>query len=85
MLALEAGLAASRGTQFAFNAFLTGLAETDYDSIQGDPDDPATDRAWMWQYCSEWGSLRFILCDVHLTPLIDRVLQARGSDQSTFD
>ena len=52
---VEAGLAATLGVDAAFNAFLTGIAELDYDSIPGDPDDPVTDRSWMWQYCSEYG------------------------------
>jgi hypothetical protein len=57
MAPVEAGLAASKGTEFAFRAFLTGLAETNYDALQGDPDDPVQDRSWMWQYCSEYGTL----------------------------
>ncbi|TFK48520.1 peptidase S28 [Heliocybe sulcata] len=52
---MEAGLAATYGIEVAFRAFLTGLAETDYDAIPGSPDDPVQDRSWMWQYCSEYG------------------------------
>ncbi|ETW78603.1 serine protease [Heterobasidion irregulare TC 32-1] len=52
---VEAGLAATLGVDAAFKAFLTGIAEIDYDSIPGVPDDPVTDRSWMWQYCSEYG------------------------------
>ncbi|EIN06329.1 peptidase S28 [Punctularia strigosozonata HHB-11173 SS5] len=55
MTPLETGLASLNGTEFAFQAFLTGLAETNYDAIQGDPDDPVQDRSWMRQYCSEYG------------------------------
>ena len=53
--ALEAGIAAAQGVEAAFQSFLTALAELDYDSIPGDPDDPVQDRSWMWQYCSEYG------------------------------
>ncbi|TFK37404.1 peptidase S28 [Crucibulum laeve] len=53
--ALEGGIAASNGVEVAFKTFLTALAELDYDSIRGSPDDPVQDRSWMWQYCSEYG------------------------------
>ncbi|KAH8111742.1 peptidase S28 [Phellopilus nigrolimitatus] len=52
---LEFGIAATHGVQSAFNAFTTALAELDYDSIPGSPNDPVTDMSWMWQYCSEYG------------------------------
>ncbi|EPQ56217.1 peptidase S28 [Gloeophyllum trabeum ATCC 11539] len=52
---VEGGLATTYGIEVAFDAFLAGLAETDYDSIPGNPDDPVQDRSWMWQYCSEYG------------------------------
>ncbi|KAI0343677.1 peptidase S28 [Trametopsis cervina] len=51
----EYGLAAAHGVETAFDAFLTGLVQIDYDSIPGSPDDPVTDMSWMWQYCSEYG------------------------------
>ncbi|EJD00034.1 peptidase S28 [Fomitiporia mediterranea MF3/22] len=52
---LESGISNAHGIQAAFDAFLAALAELDYDSIPGEPDDPVTDRSWMWQYCSEYG------------------------------
>ena len=66
---VEAGLAATFGVDAAFNAFLTGIAEIDYDSIPGDPDDPVTDRSWMWQYCSEYGQC---FCRRTASMLVDR-------------
>ncbi|PFH50969.1 hypothetical protein AMATHDRAFT_192255 [Amanita thiersii Skay4041] len=53
--ALESGLAAPLGIDVAYRSFLTAIAETDYDSVPASPDDPVTDRSWMWQYCSEYG------------------------------
>jgi hypothetical protein len=52
---LESGIATEHGIEKAFDAFLTGIVQIDYDSIQGDSDDPVTDLSWMWQYCSEYG------------------------------
>ncbi|KDQ61976.1 hypothetical protein JAAARDRAFT_190681 [Jaapia argillacea MUCL 33604] len=52
---VEGGLVASDGVEVAFQSFLTGLAEIDYDSIPGNADDPVQDLSWMWQYCSEYG------------------------------
>lgn len=37
-----------------WSAFLTGLAEIDYDSVPYN-DDPISDISWTWQYCSEYG------------------------------
>ncbi|OCH89254.1 hypothetical protein OBBRIDRAFT_732955 [Obba rivulosa] len=54
-LPLESGLAAAHGEETALDAFLTAVAELNYDAIPGDPDDPVQDRSWMWQYCSEYG------------------------------
>ncbi|KAF8999273.1 serine carboxypeptidase S28-domain-containing protein [Cyathus striatus] len=54
-LPLEGGIVSSQGVVSVFEAFLVALAEIDYDSIPGDPDDPVQDRSWMWQYCSEYG------------------------------
>ncbi|THU93213.1 peptidase S28 [Dendrothele bispora CBS 962.96] len=55
---LEGGVVSSaegqQGIDQTFDAFLVALAELDYDSIPSQ-DDPATDRAWMRQYCSEYG------------------------------
>ena len=56
---VESGLAAQFGVETAFDAFLTALAQLDYDEIPGDPDDPVQDMSWMWQYCSEWGESDF--------------------------
>ncbi|KAI5117335.1 hypothetical protein M0805_001940 [Coniferiporia weirii] len=52
---LESGIAAAHGVQAAFDSFTAALAELDYDSIPGSPDDPVQDMSWMWQYCSEYG------------------------------
>ncbi|KAH9852169.1 serine carboxypeptidase S28-domain-containing protein [Lenzites betulinus] len=51
----ETGVAANLGIDAALDAFLTAVREVNYDAIPGDPDDPVTDRSWMWQYCSEYG------------------------------
>ena len=53
-LATESGLAASFNTSVAWRAFLTGLAEIDYDSFPF-ADDLIQDSSWTWQYCSEYG------------------------------
>jgi hypothetical protein len=53
--ATEKGVAVREGIETAFDAFLTALGELDYDSIPFS-DDPVTDRSWMWQYCSEYGT-----------------------------
>ncbi|KAL0954073.1 hypothetical protein HGRIS_005223 [Hohenbuehelia grisea] len=50
------GIVGISGVEAAFKEFLTALAEVDYDSIPGSPDDPVQDRSWMWQYCSEYGA-----------------------------
>lgn len=50
----ESGLASTYNISVAWSAFLTGLAEIDYDSIPY-TDDPIQDTSWMWQYCSEYG------------------------------
>ncbi|KAF9477070.1 hypothetical protein BDN70DRAFT_995230 [Pholiota conissans] len=52
---VEGGVAAQFGIDVGFKAFLTAIAELDYDSIPGNADDPVQDRSWMWQYCSEYG------------------------------
>lgn len=52
--ATEAGVSTSHSIQIAFQSFLKGIAELDYDSIPFQ-DDPAGDLSWMWQYCSEYG------------------------------
>ncbi|KAF9450697.1 hypothetical protein P691DRAFT_440039 [Macrolepiota fuliginosa MF-IS2] len=51
---VEKGIAAQEGVGAAFTAFLTAISELDYDSVPF-TDDPAGDRSWMWQYCSEYG------------------------------
>ncbi|KAJ7493410.1 peptidase S28 [Mycena galericulata] len=56
---VEDGIAASLGIDAAFDSFLVAVAELDYNSIPGDPDDPVQDRSWMRQYCSEYGAPLF--------------------------
>ncbi|KAK0452800.1 peptidase S28 [Desarmillaria tabescens] len=51
----EGGIFSVDGISSAFDAYLVALSELDYDEIPGSPDDPATDLAWMRQYCSEYG------------------------------
>lgn len=51
----EGGVVSAYGVDRALQAFLTAIAELNYDAIEGDPDDPVQDRSWMWQYCSEYG------------------------------
>jgi hypothetical protein len=53
-IALESGIAITHSITAAWNAFLLGIAEIDYDSIPY-KDDPIQDYSWMWQYCSEYG------------------------------
>ena len=55
MPSLEFGIAQTLGVEAAFDSFLTGIIEIDYDSIPGTADDAVQDRSWMWQYCSEYG------------------------------
>ena len=57
----EAGIVSASGVEASFKAFTIALAELDYDSIPGDPDDPVQDMSWMWQYCSEYGESSLIL------------------------
>ena len=52
---VESGLAAQAGVESALDAFLTALAELNYDAIPQAADDPVQDLSWMWQYCSEYG------------------------------
>ncbi|KAK0486841.1 peptidase S28 [Armillaria luteobubalina] len=51
----EGGVSSVDGIESAFDAYLIALSELDYDEIPGSSDDPATDLAWMRQYCSEYG------------------------------
>ncbi|KAJ4488343.1 peptidase S28 [Lentinula aciculospora] len=53
--ATENGIVSVSGVVDAFQAFLVALAELDYDSTSGSPDDPVADMSWMRQYCSEYG------------------------------
>lgn len=53
-LASESGIALAHNITAAWQAFLTGIAEIDYDSIPYH-DDPIQDMSWMWQYCDEYG------------------------------
>ena len=54
--AYESGiyLSTGRNISLTWSAFLTGIAEIDYDSVPY-ADDPIQDMSWMWQYCSEYG------------------------------
>ncbi|KAJ3983923.1 peptidase S28 [Lentinula detonsa] len=52
---VENGIVSITGIDETFQAFLVALAELDYDSIPGSPDDPVADMSWMRQYCSEYG------------------------------
>ncbi|TKA74399.1 hypothetical protein B0A55_04528 [Friedmanniomyces simplex] len=53
-IASESGIAITHNITAAWNAFLVGIAEIDYDSVPYH-DDPIQDNSWMWQYCSEYG------------------------------
>lgn len=54
-IAYEAGIFLStKNITLTWLAFLTGIAQIDYDSIPTS-DDPIQDMSWMWQYCSEYG------------------------------
>ncbi|KAK5164084.1 uncharacterized protein LTR77_010175 [Saxophila tyrrhenica] len=53
-LAFESGLAEAHNIPRAWQAFLVGIAEIDYDSVPYEGD-PITGYSWMWQYCSEYG------------------------------
>lgn len=52
--AYESGLAAAINITVAWQAFLTGLVQINYDAIPRS-DDPIQDSSWGWQYCSEYG------------------------------
>ncbi|KAF2222372.1 peptidase S28 [Elsinoe ampelina] len=55
-IATEGGIAQSYNITAAWNAFLVGLAEIDYDSIPGNGlSDPSQGYSWTYQYCSEYG------------------------------
>lgn len=50
------GLALTYNITVAWQAFLTALIETDYDSIVSPASpDPVQGYSWTWQYCSEYG------------------------------
>jgi hypothetical protein len=53
------GLAAAFNVTVAFDAFLTGIAETDPDvwAIAGPPSDEADALSWAYQYCTEFGTV----------------------------
>ena len=56
------GLAAAFNITVAFDAFLTGIAETDPDvwAIAGPPSDAADTLSWTYQYCTEFGTFSTI-------------------------
>ena len=51
------GLAAAFNITVAFDAFLTGIAETDPEvwAIAGPPSEEADTLSWTYQYCTEFG------------------------------
>jgi hypothetical protein len=49
-IASESGIAIAHNITAAWNAFLVGIAEIDYNSIP-QADDPIQDYSWMWQDC----------------------------------
>lgn len=55
-IAPASGLALEYNISTAWNAFLVGLAETNYDEIESpSPPDPVQGYSWTYQYCSEYG------------------------------
>ncbi|KAF4547744.1 Serine carboxypeptidase S28-like protein [Elsinoe fawcettii] len=55
-IASEGGIAQTYNITAAWNAFLVGLAEIDYDNIIGNGlSDPSQGFSWTYQYCSEYG------------------------------
>ncbi|TKX20341.1 extracellular serine carboxypeptidase-like protein 2 [Elsinoe australis] len=55
-IATEGGIAATYNISAAWDAFLVGLAEIDYDALPGNGlSDPSQGFSWMYQYCSEYG------------------------------
>ena len=53
-IASEAGIASTYNISLAWQSFLTGIAQIDYDSIP-ENSDPIQNLSWMFQYCSEYG------------------------------
>ena len=53
-IASESGISITHNITVAWEAFLVGIGEIDYDSIPY-KDDPIADYSWTWQYCSEYG------------------------------
>lgn len=52
----KSGVAATHNITAAWNAFLVGIAENDYNVILQQRDDPMVSYySWMWQSCSEYG------------------------------
>lgn len=68
-IAFESGIALTQNITAAWEAFLVGIAEIDYDSIPYESTDAGLIQgsSWMWQYCSEYGKP-----DSFLTPLPPR-------------
>ena len=56
-IASESGIAITHNITTAWDAFLVGIAEIDYDSISSEQSeaDLIAGYSWMWQYCSEYG------------------------------
>ena len=58
-IASESGIASTYNISLAWQAFLTGIAQINYDEIPG-MDDPVQDTSWQWQYCSEYGERFYV-------------------------
>ena len=56
-IASESGIASTYNVSAAWEAFLVGIAEIDYDAIPYEPTqgDEISGNSWTWQYCSEYG------------------------------
>ncbi|KAI9664853.1 MAG: hypothetical protein M1821_006301 [Bathelium mastoideum] len=53
-IASESGIASTYNISLAWQSFLTGIAQINYDIIPYQ-DDPVQDISWQFQYCSEYG------------------------------
>ena len=85
-IASESGIALTHNITAAWNAFLVGIAEIDYDSIPY-TGDPIAGYSWMWQYCSEYGESNLSKMPV-FTEVADvrcRVLPTRESKKPSHD
>ena len=53
-IASESGISSAYNISLAWQSFLTGIAQINYDDIPYQ-DDPVSDISWAHQYCSEYG------------------------------